>query len=54
LTTTTFTPWLLCLFQWILDLRRWREIIDMSTSISAGSGPAYIFLLMEAMIDAIH
>jgi pyrroline-5-carboxylate reductase len=25
--------------------------IDMSTSIS-GSGPAYIFLLMEAMIDA--
>ena len=25
--------------------------IDMSTSIS-GSGPAYIFMLMEAMIDA--
>ena len=25
--------------------------IDMSTSIS-GSGPAYVFLLMEAMIDA--
>jgi len=30
------------------------EYIDMSTSIS-GSGPAYIFLLMEAMIDgAVH
>jgi len=27
------------------------KFIDMSTSIS-GSGPAYIFLLMEAMIDA--
>ena len=27
------------------------SFIDMSTSIS-GSGPAYIFLLMEAMIDA--
>jgi len=27
------------------------KFVDMSTSIS-GSGPAYIFLLMEAMIDA--
>lgn len=27
------------------------DFIDMSTSIS-GSGPAYIFVLMEAMIDA--
>jgi pyrroline-5-carboxylate reductase len=27
------------------------KFVDMSTSIS-GSGPAYIFMLMEAMIDA--
>ena len=26
------------------------KFVDMSTSIS-GSGPAYIFMLMEAMID---
>jgi pyrroline-5-carboxylate reductase len=28
------------------------KFVDMSTSIS-GSGPAYIFMLMEAMIDAV-
>jgi pyrroline-5-carboxylate reductase len=27
------------------------SFIDMSTSIS-GSGPAYVFMLMEAMVDA--
>lgn len=27
------------------------SFIDMATAIS-GSGPAYVFLLMEAMIDA--
>ena len=27
------------------------KFVDMSTSIS-GSGPAYIFMLMEAMVDA--
>ena len=46
-----FDPTLTSMDLWYKMFVDEETFIDISTSIS-GSGPAYIFMLMEAMIDA--